>query len=386
MHVAHVNSYHLSSRLHGELVGTLDRIGLRQDVFVPVSTSTGFSKCDDADWQTSRVHVSPCFNQVTRVLWPIKNFQIQRSFSGLLAGIGRPSLVHAHSLISNGLIGYRYFRKTGTPFVVTIRNTDINIFLARSRFFRALGGRILDAASAVVFLSPAYRDQQLKRYCAPLRFERVLAKSEVISNGIHEYWLTHKPEDVGRPRHEVARIVFAGKLRENKNLAGLLEACTLLAQSGEEIHLDIVGDGPLMEWLREQKECRTFPIQIHGFVGEREKMLAIYRAGDMLVVPSFRESFGLVYAEAMSQGLPVIYSRGQGFDGFFRDGEVGFAVDPKRPEEIADKIRLALDGRAAMSTAAFEASRRFSWNSVGQRLSAIYWSAVGLKNRDNSSR
>ena len=38
----------------------------------------------------------------------------------------------------------------------------------------------------------------------------------------------------------------------------------------------------------------------------------IYRENDIYVMPSIIETFGLVYAEAMSQGLPVIYTRGQG--------------------------------------------------------------------------
>ena len=43
---------------------------------------------------------------------------------------------------------------------------------------------------------------------------------------------------------------------------------------------------------------------------------------------SLGESFGLTYAEAMSQGVPVIYSKGQGFDGQFKEGVVGYHVDP----------------------------------------------------------
>ena len=55
-------------------------------------------------------------------------------------------------------------------------------------------------------------------------------------------------------------------------------------------------------------------------------------------MPSKTETFGLVYAEAMSQGLPVIYTRGQGFDGQFEEGEVGYSVDCKDKKEISMKI------------------------------------------------
>ena len=43
-------------------------------------------------------------------------------------------------------------------------------------------------------------------------------------------------------------------------------------------------------------------------------------------MPSRYETFGLVYGEAMSQGLPIIYSKGQGVDGYFKEGTVGYGV------------------------------------------------------------
>ncbi|HGK7332802.1 TPA: glycosyltransferase [Streptococcus suis] len=61
-------------------------------------------------------------------------------------------------------------------------------------------------------------------------------------------------------------------------------------------------------------------------------------------MPSFHESFGLVYAEAMSQGMPVIYTRGQGFDGQFEEGVVGFSVDCIDEVEISNKIISIVKG------------------------------------------
>ncbi len=77
---------------------------------------------------------------------------------------------------------------------------------------------------------------------------------------------------------------------------------------------------------------------MYGFVGEKEKLLEIYRQCDVLVVPSFRESFGLIYVEALTQGLPVVYTKGQGFDGNFEDGHIGYSIQPESPESIAEAI------------------------------------------------
>ena len=65
-------------------------------------------------------------------------------------------------------------------------------------------------------------------------------------------------------------------------------------------------------------------------------------------MPSYTESFGLVYAEAMSQKLPVIYSKGQGFDGQFEEGLVGYHVSPYDVKDIANGILKALENDSAI--------------------------------------
>ena len=58
----------------------------------------------------------------------------------------------------------------------------------------------------------------------------------------------------------------------------------------------------------------------------------------MFLLPSLEETFGRVYVEAMTQGLPVIYTKNQGFDGNFEDGVVGYAIDSQNPQEIANRV------------------------------------------------
>ena len=72
----------------------------------------------------------------------------------------------------------------------------------------------------------------------------------------------------------------------------------------------------------------------------KELLLSQYRQNDIFILPSKKESFGLVYAEAMSQGLPVIYTKGQGFDGQYPEGEIGYHINPNDSMDIANKILL----------------------------------------------
>ena len=69
-----------------------------------------------------------------------------------------------------------------------------------------------------------------------------------------------------------------------------------------------------------------------------ENFIKYFIESDIFVMPSRYETFGLVYVEALSQGLPVIYTRGQGFDGQIPDGEVGYSVKCNDVNEIAEKL------------------------------------------------
>ena len=64
---------------------------------------------------------------------------------------------------------------------------------------------------------------------------------------------------------------------------------------------------------------------------------------------SFYETFGLVYAEAMSQGLPIIYTEGQGIDGFYEEGDVGFPVDPTNVEQARSCVGYVVDNYQKIS-------------------------------------
>ena len=98
------------------------------------------------------------------------------------------------------------------------------------------------------------------------------------------------------------------------------------------------------------------------------------RAGDVFVMPSAPESFGLVYVEALSQGLPLVYTKGEGFDGYYGEGEVGWAADPKNPAEIADKIGRILADYAgfARRVGALDLERDFSWPRVAGKFKRLY--------------
>lgn len=109
----------------------------------------------------------------------------------------------------------------------------------------------------------------------------------------------------------------------------------------------------------------------------KEELAAVYEEKDMFIMVSKCESFGLVYAEAMSQGLPVIYSKGQGFDGQFPEGTVGYGVPSTEPQEILHAVEEILQEYEAMSLRCVENSKVFQWETFVSRYYEIYKECLG---------
>lgn len=370
--LAHINSYYLSNTLHAELVEYLSHedSDIKQIVYVPLM-GKGKSDIIHEEERTELV-LSNCFNKYTRFIWPAKIWQIYTDFKFKLRN-REINVTHSHSLISNGIISYLIYKLKKTPYVVTVRNTDINIFLKRSAIFRKLGEKILVKSSSVVVLSPAYKDQQLKNNITEDVFAAIQHKLHVVPNGVNDYWIKNS-YNIRREINGIVDILFVGKLRQNKNITGLISACTILADRGVRLRLTVAGEGELRDSILGKNY--NFDLNYLGFVESREKLLEVYRSCHIMAVPSYRESFGLVYVEAMTQGLPVIYTKGQGFDGNFREGEIGFSVEPDNHKEIADKLGAIITDYRDMSARAVKASSNFSWKATSGKLMSLYKKAI----------
>lgn len=99
---------------------------------------------------------------------------------------------------------------------------------------------------------------------------------------------------------------------------------------------------------------------------DRNELLNVYRSSDIFIMISHKETFGLVYAEALSQGLPIIYSKNQGFDNQFNDGFVGFNVSSTSVIELRDSILNVLADYDELSINAIKSVSKFNWETIGE--------------------
>ena len=284
-------------------------------------------------------------------------------------------LIHAHTLFTDGNCARDIFKKYSIPYIVAIRNTDINIFFKKAFWLRRRGIQIMKDASAIIFLSPPYKKEVFFKY-VPIEFASEFEKKTyIIPNGIDDYWLNNinSKKDIISVKKRIdlkkIHLIYAGEISRNKNLDLTIKAVKILQQKGYAVRYCVVG--------KIRDDCLYKKITKEPFVHyvepqEKERLIGKYRDNDIFVMPSHTETFGLVYGEAMSQGLPVIYTRGQGFDGQFEEGEVGYAVDSNNAEEVVMRIIDICHNYEGMSQKCLCSVNKFRWDIIASRYAQIY--------------
>ena len=84
------------------------------------------------------------------------------------------------------------------------------------------------------------------------------------------------------------------------------------------------------------------------------------------------ETFGLVYAEAMSQGLPIIYTKGQGFDKQFTEGIVGYHAECFNKENAVKAIMKTIENYECISNSCIKNVQKFDWDKIVKVYESIY--------------
>ena len=370
MKVLHIAGGFAQHPLYSQLIRHLHAIGHHQTIFAPVRSTAELSRQPPDEVDTLEYKFRHILKPVHRILFRTKIRTIYRELVECVDP-AQFDLVHAHTLFSDGAAALRLHQRFDIPYVVAVRNTDLNFFMRFRPDLRRILRSVLSGASRVVFLSPAYRRAFLLRLQPDLR-EIVEEKSIVLGNGINSFWLEDHPTPV-RDSSTPLRVLYVGEFSQNKNVDSILHATAAL-EKRVPVQLTLVGDGGRTEnRIRTAIDNGKYPFaKFLGRVHNRGELRSIYRDHDIFVMPSFRETFGVVYIEALSQGLPIVHSRGQGVDGFFPPGTVSEAVDPYSVESIAAGIESVAARLEQVRPVCTSTAREFSWEAIALQYEELY--------------
>ena len=148
-------------------------------------------------------------------------------------------------------------------------------------------------------------------------------KAVVMNNGLDDAFFKVDRKPLPSRPPEVLRLLFVGRFSKQKNISTLLQACALTSR---QVYLDIVGEGDEQaEVVAAIESLQLKNISLHGRL-EREGVVKLYKACDVLVIPSLYEAQPLVLLEAMAARIPIIGTRVIGVEDHLKDA--GILAEP----------------------------------------------------------
>jgi glycosyltransferase involved in cell wall biosynthesis len=259
-------------------------------------------------------------------------YVLARKLRELTAARGlRPNLIHAHKLTFEGLAGYWLSIWLNVPLVCSIRGeVEYKVFRFKPHY-SWLYKKVLLHCEHVYYVSAWFRTAIQRKAQLDLN------KQSLLPNFVRIDLID------ARETHERNRLVSILHLDiyKKKGLDRLLPALRQTLDRFPELKLDLIGRGEpatfsrLESLIKEQGVAGH--VRLNGPLGHAELLsrLPDYAA---MVLPSHNETFGMAYVEALLSGVPVLYSRGTGIDGYLDDIPAAIGVDPRSIASIRDGL------------------------------------------------
>ncbi len=252
-----------------------------------------------------------------------------------------PDLIHAHKFAIEGVIADQLSALTGAPFICSIwGDTDSKFFEGKP----GLRGHYREIARRASLLLPAAPWTQ-RYFAAPLGFDA--GRVEVLPLMTPADALI-PPRICGEPR---LVTVFNWDAWHRKGFDTLLQALALLGDDFADVRLDVYGRGGPKALLEMTKLIERAGLTERVKLQRPLDLLQVQETMNRyaaFVMPSRRETYGMVYVEALLAGVPILSSRDQGIDGLFDGMDIGYASDPQSAADVAEGLRFLLSQEARL--------------------------------------
>ena len=245
------------------------------------------------------------------------------------------------------------------------------------RKFSALLLEAVDRATRIITAS-RYTAEQLLAHTSVSQ-----SKLRIIPLGVDPPSLTLSPGERLLARERLVgegnqMILSVGVIQTRKNTLNALRALEMLPEWYRLILAG--GNGYGSETIHEYIRRQGFGsrVQVRGYVSLGE-LRALYQSASVLLFPSWEEGFGLPVLEAMANGLPVVASRTASLPEV--GGEAALYIDPHDPQDIAEKVRRAVEDselRGKLIQQGLSRAREFSWRRVAEATLRVYDEALSL--------
>ena len=251
----------------------------------------------------------------------------------------KPDLIHSHRLTFDGIAGWLLSRRREIPHFISVRGEVESKIFRFKPTYRPLLRRIVRDADRIFYVSAWYAPQLAKATGLSPGKSRPLPN--IVSNAAA----------VITPRPPGNSIVAAANLDiyRKKGLDRLIPAFGRVAGQIPGVQLEIFGGGTATAQAAVGKLVADSGVGdrvvLHGRVANRDFLAALPTAL-ALAMPSHNETFGMVFTEALFAGVPVLFSKSTGIDGYLDGLDVGVGVDPGDDQAIAAALLALVNDNA----------------------------------------
>ena len=302
------------------------------------------------------------------------------------------NLVHSHYYFS-GAVGIHLKNTWGIPLVHTfhslgaVKGATLGVDDSSPDARFEIEKKICQSADRIIATAPQEKVDLVEYYQADP------AKITIIPCGVNLKLFQALPQDESRTEIAFSAddflITYVGRLEERKGIDTLLKAIHLI--DDPSVQAVIVGgpptDKPFLSWAELSKDpYKKYMAMIDEYGIEKQvtftggksqdQLSKYYSAGDVTVIPSYYEPFGMTALEAMACGSSVIASRVGGLKTTVKENIVGALFTARDPAQLAEKIKIMKD-QPAMNVELRRNARpyveeNYSWKSVAKSVAGVY--------------
>lgn len=282
-------------------------------------------------------------------------------------------LIYSHWFTPQGMMCNRVAKKMGIPHTLTSHAADIIILKKIPFFGNLLVRKILPSFKAISFAGSRGMQQALD-FFDDHQQKALLPKCKVLPMGV-DLQLPETHVNNAEKSSETLNLLFVGRLAEKKGVTYLLNAMAKLIVNGHSVHLDLLGDGPLLEDI--QKEVKQLSLESHvnfqGFVNGEDKFRFIQNT-DLFVLPSIvtddgdAEGLPVSLLEAMSAGAFCCASDESGAPDIIEDGKTALMFKAKNSDALEqvflNVMKMDKNERDEIAKQAKIAGESFLWDNM----------------------
>ena len=240
-------------------------------------------------------------------------FEHQFVMSEELGSVKCPvDVIHAHRWFGCGQAAWNYASSSHLPYVVDVVQSDLDAYHKLFVFNKKSAENVLLAAARVVFTSQS-QQEFLAQHLPSKTADTVFFHSTMLFEPLDPYWINNLHIHLPTALVHI-KLLNVGTADSNSHLDAVHHAMKKLQRRNYDITLTTVGD------LTD------------------EELLDVYRNHDIFLQLDEKTPSTQRFAQALSQGLPVLYAQKGVCDGIFKEGLAGYAVNPKSADDLAKTI------------------------------------------------